>query len=338
MSFDLYKISPLLFAECTPMVLMLLDMMEQEFGNTWQLYKSACANNTNASETLELKARLSIVLHSVIFVNAIAEPMTDALAINNSESFLNKSTSEFIEYFTNRGLNPQNINDILYTGNSPQIIDMIVGEDGVVRFLPVEFTEIVLKMPVDTARNVLTIIAQSPKGIIPAIKACIGHYPEVAIYISTHGINFTELLVNNYDFDGKNAIERFITTLNGNCPTWDRIIPTADNMPFTEIPATFQIQLKEFYINPTTKTNILYTNSSATKHMPEYITQFGEQSLSISLRSQVMLESYTVAIDDAMKDLIKLPPGEYKDLIYGGWEFGINTITGTVYHARMLKY
>ena len=61
---------------------------------------------------------------------------------------------------------------------------------------------------------------------------------------------------------------------------WDNIIGTADNIPGTEIPATFQINLdgKINYVNPETGTNTLWTNANTTEHMGEYVSRFGDES------------------------------------------------------------
>ncbi len=47
-----------------------------------------------------------------------------------------------------------------------------------------------------------------------------------------------------------------------------------------------------------------------------------------------MLESYQVALNQAMKEVSSLSPGRYFGT-YGNWEIGINTETGVVYHALM---
>ena len=59
---------------------------------------------------------------------------------------------------------------------------------------------------------------------------------------------------------------------------WDNITGTADNIPSTEIPATFKIDLDDNinYINPKTG-----TNTNATEHMGEYVGRFGEESWSM---------------------------------------------------------
>lgn len=62
--------------------------------------------------------------------------------------------------------------------------------------------------------------------------------------------------------------------------------------------------------------------------------RFGEESWTIDIRSQVMLESYSSAINEAMKEFSSLAPGRYFG-IFGDWEIGINTETGVVYHALM---
>ena len=119
---------------------------------------------------------------------------------------------------------------------------------------------------------------------------------------------------------------------------WDNITSTADNMPATEIPATFKIDLggNTNYVNPETGTNTLWTNSNATKHMGEYVGRFGGESWSIGTRSQAMLESYSASLNKAMETIGIEAPGRYFGT-YGNWELGINTETGVVYHARMLN-
>lgn len=109
-------------------------------------------------------------------------------------------------------------------------------------------------------------------------------------------------------------------------------------MPGTEIPATFQIDLDGNinYVNPETGTNTLWTNANATEHMGEYVSRFGLESDSIGVRSQIMLESYSASLNDAMTDLMTKEPGRYFGT-YGNWELGINTETGVVYHAKMLR-
>ena len=118
---------------------------------------------------------------------------------------------------------------------------------------------------------------------------------------------------------------------------WDNITSTADNIPGTEIPATFQIDLNGNinYINPTTGTNTLWTNTNATKHMGEYISRFGDESWSVGVRSQAMLESYSASLNEAMKELMMKDAGRYFGT-YGNWELGINTKTGIVFHALMV--
>ncbi len=53
----------------------------------------------------------------------------------------------------------------------------------------------------------------------------------------------------------------------------------------------------------------------------------------IDLRSQLMLESYVSALDQAMGELASKPLGRYEDLNFGGWVFGIDTKEGVVFHA-----
>jgi len=90
------------------------------------------------------------------------------------------------------------------------------------------------------------------------------------------------------------------------------------------------------YVNPETGTNTLWTNANATEHMGEYITRFGGETASTGVRSQVMLESYNASLNQAMTDIATKSPGRYFGT-YGNWEIGINTKTGVVYHARMIR-
>ena len=118
---------------------------------------------------------------------------------------------------------------------------------------------------------------------------------------------------------------------------WERVEKTAGNIQNTEVPTTFTTRLDNSinYVNPKTKTNVLWTNANATEHMGEYISRFGKTSDSIGIRSQVMLESYSAALNVAMNSLAEKSPGRYFGM-YGNWELGINTETGIVYHARMI--
>lgn len=119
---------------------------------------------------------------------------------------------------------------------------------------------------------------------------------------------------------------------------WDNIIPTAENIPYTNTPATFEIKLNSNinYINPKTGNSSVWTNANATKHVGEYVTRFGGQTSNSAINSQIMLESYSVSLNQAMEDVTLKAPGRYFGL-YGNWEIGVNTESGVVYHARMIK-
>ena len=133
------------------------------------------------------------------------------------------------------------------------------------------------------------------------------------------------------------AIERVFQS-NDSIIVWDKITATAENINNTEIPATFQMEQKAKlnYENPETGTNVLWANSNAIKHMGEYVSRFGEESHSIGIRSQLMLESFCAALNEAMESIISNPPDRYV-VVYGNWEIGINTRTGVVFHALMIK-
>ena len=151
-------------------------------------------------------------------------------------------------------------------------------------------------------------------------------------------IHFFELIILLF-FAKPEVAQEFVNDVKENSETiWDNVHGTAERMSATEIPATFQVKLNDTiqYINPNTGTNVLWTNANATEHMGEYVGRFGPDSSSILIRSQLMLESYYAALNQAMESLSKMPPGEYFG-VYGNWELGINTINGVVYHARMLR-
>lgn len=118
---------------------------------------------------------------------------------------------------------------------------------------------------------------------------------------------------------------------------WDAVIGTAENIEGTEIPATFRLKLsaKINYVNPETGTNVLWANANATKHMGKYVGRIVGDSQSIGLRSQVMLESFQAAINEAMEQFILYQPIRCRG-VFGNWEIGNNTRTGVIYHARMI--
>ena len=121
---------------------------------------------------------------------------------------------------------------------------------------------------------------------------------------------------------------------------WSKIKSTANKLEGTEIPATFQMDLAEDikYINPETKTNLLWTNANATKHMKEYIKndKFSQNGANIGIRSQTMLKSYYEAVNEAMREFVKLEPGKHR-IVCGLWQLEIDTKTGVVNHARLIK-
>lgn len=116
---------------------------------------------------------------------------------------------------------------------------------------------------------------------------------------------------------------------------WDDIDATADNIPGTEIPATFKINVPSNagYTNPQTQTSVLWTNANATEHMGEYINRPGTLSSTVGIRSQVLLESYSASLNEAV---VQSSQSGQIFGTYGNWQLGINFETGTVYHARML--
>lgn len=156
---------------------------------------------------------------------------------------------------------------------------------------------------------------------------------DLARLVLNQGDDFSKLVVNYFATEGLSGVKSLVATFGDSYLVWYRITATADNMASTSIPATFQVRLRVDYVNPKTSTNVLWTNANATEHMSEYISQFGGENFSTNLRSQLMLESYTSALYEAMDYLITQPAGRYENLSYGGWVFGFDTSTGTVFHA-----
>ena len=106
---------------------------------------------------------------------------------------------------------------------------------------------------------------------------------------------------------------------------WDSINATAKDLPGTKIPATFQIKVGG---------RTLWANANATEHMGEYIDRLNLTYGSISIKSKSMLRSFSQAVNDAMKSWGSEAPGRHFGT-FGGWELGINTETGVIYHALM---
>lgn len=144
---------------------------------------------------------------------------------------------------------------------------------------------------------------------------------------------FKSLVIDVYNKEGAAGLQSLISTFGDSYLVWYRISGTAENMDSTFIPATFQIRLKENYINPKTNTNVLWVNANGTKHLQQYVGRFGKESWSIKLRSQLMLDSFAKALDEAVNEIITKPLRRYEDLNFGGWQFGIDTESGVVFHA-----
>jgi hypothetical protein len=66
--------------------------------------------------------------------------------------------------------------------------------------------------------------------------------------------------------------------------------------------------------------------------MAENINRFGAESWTAEVRSQAMLSSFNSAVQQGVANLATSAPGRYF-INVGGWELGINTETGVIYHA-----
>lgn len=143
----------------------------------------------------------------------------------------------------------------------------------------------------------------------------------LSVSIVNLATNWRSIIINYLNSRGSltSVFDRYLLRT-----VWDRIIPTAADFPYTRIPATFQLRVRG---------RILWVNSNGTEHMIEYIGRFGTESYSTGLRSQIILNSFTAAVDEAMLDLRLRPPGRYEE-IFGGWSLGIDTQDGIIYHAQ----
>lgn len=92
----------------------------------------------------------------------------------------------------------------------------------------------------------------------------------------------------------------------------------------------------EFASQKSDGANSVWMNANATEHMGEYISRIGGETASSGVRSQIMLESYNASLNKAMLEISSKAPDRHFG-IYANWELGINTETGVVYHARMIK-
>jgi hypothetical protein len=89
-------------------------------------------------------------------------------------------------------------------------------------------------------------------------------------------------------------------------------------------------------LNPpdATRARQLWVSANATKHLGENVLGTGGGTDSdVDARSKKELESFTTALNEAMRAYVKLPPGNHFG-IYEYWEIGVNTEVGVVYHAR----
>jgi hypothetical protein len=97
-------------------------------------------------------------------------------------------------------------------------------------------------------------------------------------------------------------IERSSTTGT----VWDSIKPTANNIPGTHIPATFEIASGE---------QAFWVNANGTEHFGEFLSRIGEPNIQMS--SQAMLSSFKAAVDEIASAGAPVL-GQVYDV--GGWE------------------
>jgi hypothetical protein len=106
---------------------------------------------------------------------------------------------------------------------------------------------------------------------------------------------------------------------------WDRITPTDDVRPDTNVPRSFELQVGDDTYN---------VHPNATKHMEEFLLRDGTSPWNVDIRSQSILKSFVSAVDAAVP---QLGPGR-NFLVVGDWELGIDTSDNVIYHARMLTH
>lgn len=307
------------FAAALAFTYMLMDF----YMDAMELYFAAIIDgNEQAADCLNATAFFSLASYA-------SAPLMELAIGRIIDSKLGQTVSGWIKDGKNAIARWSKYKSLTSKGYSSERVLKVLNNPNMAKYSD-DFIEAILKS--DKADDILAWLSNCTDDVARVFNNITNKDLLVSL-LGEYGDDFIDMSIKQYNYGGLVSVERFIKVLSNNCEVWDRIIATADNMTATKIPATFQVQLKEFYINPNTETNVVWTNANATEHMGEYVGRFGETSFSIDLRSQLMLESYVSALDQAMGELASKPLGRYEDLNFGGWVFGIDTKEGVVFHA-----
>ena len=161
--------------------------------------------------------------------------------------------------------------------------------------------------------------------ILKVIGQCGNCSDDLARLVINHGDDFSQLVVSTFSEQGTSGIKFLNQTFNDSYMVWYKIFSNSKDMVIGSIPKSFQVRINNNIV--------LFTTENATKNMNNYISKFGQESWSTNLRSELMLESYLLALDETAKYLSTQPSGKYENLIYKGWIFSIDTASGYVLDA-----
>lgn len=116
--------------------------------------------------------------------------------------------------------------------------------------------------------------------------------------------------------DGDSSADDFASAIKGTQPTIE-----GTNVPESFVIKQLKVNGQEIWVHP-----------NATKHIGEFVTCANEAGTGLLVERE-MMNSFLNAVKLALQqDLL----AGRNFLIVGGWEIGINTTTGVIFHARML--
>ena len=123
--------------------------------------------------------------------------------------------------------------------------------------------------------------------------------------------------------ESREESERGSETLSGTEDWTKSIKATQEVIPGTNVPKSFII--KGAYVNG----NEVWVHGNATKHIGEYIN-FAQGSV---LVENEIMRSFQLAVSQVLTGQLQTGKNFFDNI--GGWEIGINSDTGVIYHARM---
>lgn len=160
--------------------------------------------------------------------------------------------------------------------------------------------------------------------ILKVIGQCGNCSDDLARLVINHGDDFSKLAIEMFLDQGISGIKFLNETFKDSYLVWYKITSSSKTMAVGNIPVTFQVRAGDM---------VLWSSKGATEHMSNYISKFGQENWSTNLRSELMLESYLLALDETAQYLSTQPSGKYENLIYKGWIFYIDTAAGYVLDA-----